>query len=280
MTTIDSHQHFWNYDAQKHSWMSDDMVTIKTDFTPEMLKKELDANNMDGCVAVQADQTEAETEFLVDLAAKNPFIKGVVGWVDLRNENISDRLAHFSNDKVIKGFRHVVQAEPDPDFMLGADFQRGIKALSNFGFTYDILIFPNQLPAAIKLASNFPNQAFVLDHIAKPYIKRGDIAGWEADLRALGALPNVYCKISGMVTEADWAGWKYDDFEPYLNVVLEAFTSNRIMYGSDWPVCLVSTEYRKMKAIVDRFISALSANEQAQIMGGNAIKFYGLNELY
>ncbi|MEM6642558.1 MAG: amidohydrolase family protein [Bacteroidota bacterium] len=278
MKKIDSHQHFWQYDPLKHSWMSDEMQAIKKDFLPNDLKPLLAGNDLDGCVAVQADQSEAETHFLNELAIQNAFIKGVVGWVDLRAENIRERLEFFSQFEKVKGFRHVVQDEPDPEFMLQGSFLHGIEQLSSFNFTYDILIFPNQLPAAISLTKKFPNQPFVLDHIAKPYIQKGLIDEWKRDVQKLSEAENTYCKVSGMVTEADWKKWTYDDFVPYLDVVMEAFGTHRIMYGSDWPVCLVSCGYTKMKSIVDEYFSQLSATEIAQIMGENAIKFYNLKD--
>ncbi|MEM6830740.1 MAG: amidohydrolase family protein [Bacteroidota bacterium] len=273
---IDSHQHFWNYDPSKHTWMSDEMEVIKKDFTPEMLSEIFQQQEIDGCVAVQADQSEGETDFLVSLASQNSFIKGVVGWVDLRASNLGDRLAHFKKFPVIKGFRHVVQDEPDPNFMLGKAFQNGIELLGQYDFTYDILIFPNQLPAAISLSKTFPEQPFVLDHIAKPLIKERKLEEWESHIRELAASPNVSCKVSGMVTEADWSQWEYEHFVPYLEVIFDAFGVDRIMYGSDWPVCLLAAEYEKMKAIIDQFISGFDEAQKKAIMGGNAERFYKL----
>ena len=278
MKKIDSHQHFWKYDTQKHSWMSDEMDAIKTDFLPKNSKNVLDNNGLEGCVSVQADQSEQETFFLNDLATANEFIKGVVGWIDLQSEDAEERLAVFSDLPKVKGFRHLVQDEPDPEFMLQEAFVRGISNLQKFGFTYDILIFPNQLPAAIELTRQFPEQKFVLDHIAKPPIGKGEMNGWMDGIKELSRSENTFCKISGMVTEANWKSWQYEDYLPYLDVVFEAFGTNRLMYGSDWPVCLLSCEYSEMKSIPDRYMAALSSDENNMVMGGNASKFYGFEE--
>ena len=276
MKVIDAHQHFWNYDPAVHTWMSDQMDVIKKDFTPDLLKKELEAHDVNGCIAVQADQSEDETKFLIELARSHEFIKGVVGWVDLQNKKIEECLARYVDEPVVKGFRHVVQDEPDPGFMLRKSFQHGISVLRDHDFTYDILIFPKQLTAALQLVLNFPDQPFVIDHLAKPNIRDHEMGQWQKYMQELGKHDHVYCKISGMVTEADWHGWSYEDFLPYLDGVMEAFGPQRLMYGSDWPVCLLSATYGKVKHIVDQYISTLSSSEQSLIMGENAIKFYQL----
>lgn len=273
---VDSHQHFWIYEAEKHAWIDDDMKVIRKNFLPENLKIVYQENNIDGCVAVQADQTLAETDFLLDLAEKNDFIKGIVGWIDLRAANIDEVLNQYSAFPKLKGFRHVVQGEADHNFMLRPDFLNGIAALEKYNFTYDILIFPHQLGAALELIRHFPNQKFVIDHIAKPYIKDGFYDGWTSLMKAISEYPNVYCKLSGMTTEADYNNWTPEQIEPYMQLVLEAFGANRILFGSDWPVCLVAGNYTKTKKLVTNFIAKLSSEEQAAIMGGNAIEFYNL----
>ena len=232
---IDSHQHFWKFDPIRDSWIDNSMLKIQRDFLPEDLSPLLSENQFSGCVAVQASQSEVETNFLLDLASKNDFIKGVVGWVDLRAKNISERLHHFSKYEKLKGFRHVVQGELD-DFMFGAAFRNGIAALKQFDFTYDILIFHRQLPAAIDLVKSFPDQAFVIDHIAKPDIKLGDIESWKKGIEEIAKFNNVSCKISGMVTEADWNAWKPSDLKPYLDVIFENFSADKILFGSTTPL--------------------------------------------
>jgi L-fuconolactonase len=273
---IDSHQHFWIFDPVRDSWIDESMQRIQRDFLPEDLFPALEKNQFAGCVAVQADQTETQTHFLLDLAKQNDFIKGVVGWVDLLDKNIPERLEFFSNEKKLKGFRHVVQGEAD-DFMLRTDFRNGIKALKAFDYTYDILIFHRQLPAAIDLANRFPNQAFVLDHIAKPDIKSGDIQSWKKNITELAKAKNVMCKISGMVTEANWKTWTPDDLKPYLDVVFENFTPDRLMFGSDWPVCLVASEYDVVVKTLEDYIAQLPIEQQEMIWSGNAKKFYKLD---
>ncbi|MES2776060.1 MAG: amidohydrolase family protein [Bacteroidota bacterium] len=272
---IDCHQHFWHYNAQKHDWIDDEMAVIRKDFLPQDLMPVLSANGIDGCVAVQADQTEAETDFLLQLAKENSFIKGIVGWVDLRADNITERLAHYAQFSAIKGFRHVLQGE-EPGFMLQPAFLNGIASLHEFGFTYDILIFPKHLKAAIELVKQFPEQRFVIDHIAKPYIKAGLIDEWKEDMTAIAQYPNVHCKISGTITEADYHLWKPEDFTPYLDTVVAAFGTSRIMFGSDWPVCLVAADYGKMLGIVQQYFSSFSPAEQEALFGENATRFYSL----
>jgi L-fuconolactonase len=273
---IDSHQHFWKYEPVKHSWIDDDMSVIRRDFSPSDLAKVYQENSIDGCVAVQADQTLEETDFLIDLASINNFIKGIVGWVDLRAENIENVLEKYSTDKIVKGFRHVVQGEADHNFLLRPNFSRGISLLEKHNFTYDILVFPHQLGSVLEFVKKFPYQKFVIDHIAKPYIKDGYFEGWATMMTAIGKHENVSCKMSGMVTEADFNIWTPEQIHPYMDTVLEAFGSKRILFGSDWPVCLVAGNYSKIKKLTTDFISQLSQIEQNSIMGNNAIEFYNL----
>lgn len=274
--TIDAHQHFWKYDSVRDSWIDDSMKVIRKDFMPRDLEPVLKANGIDGCVVVQSDQSDLENLFQLTNALQNDFVRGVIGWVDLQAKNIEEQLAHWSYYKKIKGFRHILQGEKDRRLMLKKNFLNGISFLEKYNFTYDILIFTDQLRYAEKLVSAFPNQKFVIDHIAKPDIKRQKIQAWKKDINAVAKHPNVHCKISGMVTEADWKHWRYEDFVPYLDVIVEAFGANRIMYGSDWPVCLVASSYEKMKGIVDKYFSVFSANERKAFYGKNAIAFYKL----
>lgn len=273
---IDAHQHFWQYNPVSHAWINEQMAILKRNFLPPDLQQEYITNQVDGCVAVQADQSEKETHFLLDLAQQNDFIKGVVGWVDLRSEVIDERLVHFSQYAKLCGFRHIVQDEPDVNFMLRDDFQSGISLLAKYGFTYDILIFPTQMEAALKLVQNFPEQKFIIDHIAKPYIKDGKIDRWADYMHQIAAHSNTYCKVSGIVTEADWKDWSYEQIEPYLEVVYNTFGANRLCYGSDWPVCLLAASYQDVKSIPETFAQRLSATEKQKFMAQNAISFYGL----
>lgn len=272
--TIDSHQHFWKFDPIRDSWIDDSMSAIRRDFSPADLKPILDRNGIDACVVVQVDQSETDTDFLLSLAAENDFIKGVVGWVDLRSPDVEDRLGYYSSFKKLKGFRHVLQGEADRALMLKPGFMSGIKALEKHSFTYDILIFPDQLKYACEFVKALPNQQFVIDHIAKPYIKRKEIDEWAKDMKAAAAFENVSCKVSGMVTEADWANWQPEDFTPYLDVVFEAFGIDRLLFGSDWPVCNIAGGYDKMISIVKNYTAQLSRAEQTAFFGNNAIKCY------
>lgn len=273
---IDSHQHFWNYEPKKHEWIDDSMKVIRKNFLPKDLKKVYQKNNVDACIAVQADQTLEETNFLIQLSEDHDFIKGVVGWVDLRSHAIEQDLERYSHFNVVKGFRHIVQGEPDHNFLLRPDFTKGILSLNKYNFTYDILVFPHQLGAVLELVRRFSNQKFVIDHIAKPYIKDEFIDGWAVLMKEIAKQENVSCKVSGMITEADFNTWTPEQIHPYMDVVFEAFGTDRIMYGSDWPVCLVAGNYGKVKQLVTNYITDLSLEEQSKIMGLNAIKFYNI----
>ena len=259
---IDAHQHFWKFDPVRDSWITDDMAVIQKDFLPADFQIELKKNNLDGSVVVQSDQSEDENEFQLKNADENDFIKGIVGWVDLQAEDIEERLAYYSSFKKMKGFRHVLQGETDRSLMLKPEFMSGIGKLEQFDFTYDILIYADQLKYISEFVGAFMHQKFVIDHLAKPGIKNQDISEWKREMQKIARFENVYCKISGMVTEADWKNWKQDDFIPYIDVVMEAFGPNRIMYGSDWPVCLVAASYERMLGIVEEYFSSFSETEQ------------------
>ncbi len=273
---IDSHQHFWQYDSAMHGWMNDEMMVLKTDYLPKDLEPFLEKCDLDGCIAVQANQAEVENEFLLSLANQYDFIKGIVGWIDLRAENLSERLEYYQQFPKIKGFRHVIHDEPELDFMLQSAFLKGVSQLNQFGYTYDILIFAAHLPNTLEFIKTLPNQPFVIDHIAKPNIKKGEIDTWKKQLKEVATFENVHCKISGMVTEADWQNWKKEDFTKYLDAVVEAFGTNRIMYGSDWPVCTLAAKYEQQFNIVKDYFSSFSTSEQEHFFGGNASKFYQL----
>jgi L-fuconolactonase len=272
---IDGHQHFWRFNPADYGWMKPDWP-IRRDFLPPDLEPELRACNLDGCVAVQARSSLEESRWLLELAEGASIIRGVVGWVDLRSPNVAKELEEFAECPKFVGVRHVVQDEPDDGFLLRKDFQRGIAELRRFGLTYDLLVFPRQLPATIKMAQKFPDQPFVLDHLAKPLIKDGALSPWREQLRDLSKLSNVMCKVSGMVTEADWQHWQSDDFKPYLDIVFEAFAPDRLMFGSDWPVCLLAGSYERVFALVEKYVNRLGADSHAKLFGENAAKFYGL----
>lgn len=276
MARIDSHQHFWKFDPVRDNWINDEMKVIQKDFLPDDLEPILKQNGFDGCVAVQSDQSEAENHFHFMNAEEFNFIKGIVGWVDLQAKTVEERLQYYFQFKKIKGFRHILQGEPQRDVMLQPAFMNGISLLQKYNFTYDILIFKDQLRYLPKFVSLFPDQRFVIDHIAKPVIKDGEIEEWTDDMKEVAQFENVYCKISGMVTEADWKNWKKEEFKPYIDTVVEAFGMNRIMFGSDWPVCLVAASYSQMLGIVEDYFASFSKDEQEKFFGVNAMKFYNL----
>jgi L-fuconolactonase len=276
MLKIDSHQHYWLYHPVKDAWITDELKVIQKDFLPADVWPVMQQNGVSGCMAVQADQSENENDFLLGLAEKYNFIKGIVGWVNLQADNIEERLAYYSQIKLIKGFRHILQGEPDDTFMLNEKFIKGISLLNKYQFTYDLLIKPQHLPYAAELVSKFPEQRFVIDHIAKPFIKDKLLDGWREGIREIAAYSNVYCKVSGLVTEGDWANHKPEDFTPYLDVVFNAFGVNRVMFGSDWPVCNLAGGYVGALKAINNYVSQLTLQEQKLFWGQNAITFYRL----
>jgi L-fuconolactonase len=276
MEKIDAHQHFWIYEKERHAWINDEMQLIQKDFMPDDLRPVLQENNIDGCVLVQVDQNEEENIFQLNNADRNDFIKGIIGWVDLQSSTVEERLEHYQQFKKMKGFRHILQGEEDRALMLKPAFKNGIGLLNKYNYSYDILIYPDQLQYAYELAKSFPDQRFVIDHLAKPFIKDQKIEEWQRDIKHFKQCENVYCKISGMVTEADWLNWQQNDFVPYIDVVVETFGTKRIMFGSDWPVCLVAASYEKMIGIVQEYFSSFCKDEQNDFFGNNAIKFYNL----
>ena len=271
---IDAHQHFWHYDPAYHVWMTDAMAALRRDYLPDEFAPLLRAAGFDGTIAVQARQLLQETEWLLALAERHPWVQGVVGWVDLCSAELPAQLERLAPHPKLVGVRHVVHDEPDDRFMLRPDFRRGIGRLREFGLTYDLLLFPRHLEVAVTLVDEFPEQPFVLDHLAKPAIRDGLLSPWKQDLERLAERPNVFCKLSGMVTEARWNEWKPGDFRPYLDVVVEEFGPERLMIGSDWPVCTLSADYRSTLSLVLDYVAALSADARAGILGGNCARFY------
>jgi len=270
---IDAHQHFWVYDQREYGWIDESMGAIRRNFLPADLKPLLEKNGFEGSVLVQARQTLDETRWLLELAEANPFLLGVVGWVDLRSSRLRMALESFAEKRKLVGVRHVVQSEPD-NFLLQPDFLRGISMLEEFDLAYDILIHTRHLPVAVKFVERFPRQRFVLDHLAKPPIKSGVVDVWAAGLRELAAFPNVFAKVSGLVTEADCRAWKPEEFRPYLDVAFECFGPSRLMIGSDWPVCMVAASYERTIDLVKDYLNAYSLEERAAVLGGNAAKFW------
>lgn len=277
MLKIDAHQHFWKFDPVRDNWINSDMSVIARDFLPDDLLPILQRNNIDGTVVVQTCHMDEDNRFMLELAEQHSFIKGVVGWVNLQSVKVEDKLKYYHERyPKMKGFRHVLQADPDDQLMLRDSFKNGISLLNKYNFTYDILIYPKHLKYAVQLAAEFPDQKFVVDHLAKPYIKSKEINGWKRDIEALSKHLNVYCKVSGMLTEADWYSWRTDDFMPYLDTVFNAFSISRVIYGSDWPVCKLAGGYNRALEILQIYTSRFSEKEQEMFYGGNAIEFYNL----
>ncbi|MGZ4731706.1 MAG: amidohydrolase family protein [Terriglobales bacterium] len=273
---IDAHQHFWVYDRREYSWIDDSMAALRRDFLPQALKPELERIEFQGCVAVQARQTIEETQWLLELAASSPFILGVVGWVDLQSPQVRSQLQAFAGNPKLVGIRHMVQSEPDARFLLRPEFLRGISVLEEFDLAYDILIYTKHLSVAAEFVRQFPRQHFVLDHMAKPPIKSGSLQPWARGIRELAALPNVFCKLSGLVTEADWQQWKPEHIAPYLDVAFECFGGERLMIGSDWPVCTVAAPYVRAMGVVKDYLGRQSIQAQEATLGGNAQRFWKL----
>lgn len=275
---IDAHQHFWYYNPVEYSWIGENMALLKRDFLPADLKFQMEQAGFSGTLVVQARQTLEETRWLLSLAEENTFIKGVVGWVDLCSPSVKTRIDEFIKHTKFAGVRHVIHDEPDDNFMLRNEFLRGMEILQSYNLVYDLLLFPKHLPNAVKLVEKFPDQKFVLDHIGKPRIKEKLISPWKEDLARLAGYKNVSCKLSGMVTEADWQNWSPDDFIPYIDTVLGLFGSQRLMIGSDWPVCNVVADYATVMDLVTQSIQGLSEKEKSAILGENCIEIYQLRD--
>jgi L-fuconolactonase len=273
---IDAHQHFWVYDQSEYAWIDDSMASLRRDFLPNDLKIELGRKGFQGSVAVQVRQTLEETRWLLELATDASFILGVVGWVDLRSSNVRSQLEAFAGNPKLVGIRHIVQSEPNDRFLLQPEFLRGISLLEEFDLAYDLLIYPKHLPVAAEFVRRFPRQRFVLDHLAKPPIKSGSLRPWERGMRELGTLPNVFCKLSGLVTEADWQNWKPEHIVPYMEVAFETFGPRRLMIGSDWPVCTLAASYTRAIDLVESYLSQHATEVQDAALGENAQRFWKL----
>ena len=275
-SVIDAHHHFWRYNPGEYGWISPAMARLRRDFLPPDLLAEIRSAGVDGVISVQARQSTAETDWLLELAEKNDFIRGIVGWAPLVDPDVEQTLDAWRGRKKLLGLRHVLQDEPDDRFMLRPDFDRGVSLLAGRGLRYDILIYERQLPGAIELVDRHPNQVFILDHIAKPKIKAAEFEPWATAMKSLGERPNVYCKVSGMATEADWQGWSPEQLKRYFDVAMESFGPRRLMFGSDWPVCLVAVEYAAWARLVRQWTAALSQTESHRFWGATAAEAYGL----
>ena len=273
---IDAHHHFWMFDPVRDGWITDDMQVLRTDYLPDQLEAVYKKKGISGSVLVQTNASETENIFLLELADKNPFIRGVVGWIDLKSDQLYKKLAVYKQFPLMKGFRHLLQGEDQRDLMLDPAFKRGIGLLNQFGYSFDLLILPDQLGYSEQLVAAFPEQRFVIDHMAKPHIKQGVIAEWKQAIKRFAPYKQVYCKISGLVNEADWAYWEHEDFRPYIDSVVDTFGTKRIMFGSDWPVCLLAATYDQVKDITEDYFYSFTTSEQADFFGNNAKNFYQL----
>ena len=274
--TIDAHHHLWRYTPAEYGWIDDDMARLRRDFLPPDLIAEMATAGIDGTIAVQARQTMEETHWLLDLADANDAIRGVVGWADIAGEEFPGAMEAFDGRVKLKGLRHVIQGEKDEHFILREDFNSGIRTLLGSGLVYEILIYERHLADTICFVDQHPEQPFVLDHIAKPLISGGVMEPWATRMRELGQRENVWCKVSGMVTEADWKAWSLDSLKPYLDAVVEAFGPRRLMAGSDWPVCLVASGYARWFEVLRQYFAGFSEAERAAVFGGTAVEVYGL----
>ena len=273
---IDAHHHFWRYDPGEYGWINDSMAVLRRDFLPGELRREIDGVGINGVVSVQARQTLEETRWLLGLAAEHDFIRGVVGWVPLAEPDVRRHLDALADRPALKGIRHIVQDEPDDSFLLRDEFNAGVDVLTEYGLAYDILIYERQLPQAVKFVDRHLEQVFVLDHLAKPRVKEGGLDPWRTYVYQMAKRDNVYCKLSGLATEADWNVWSEDQLAAYVDTALEAFGPRRMMFGSDWPVCLLACSYARWYETVKRFCSKLTATEQERIFGGTAVEAYRL----
>jgi L-fuconolactonase len=275
---IDTHQHFWRYRRDEYPWIGQGMDALRRDYLPDEFERLMRPAGFEGSLAVQARQVPEETDWLLELANAHPFIKGVVGWVDLCSAHVAQQLERYARHPVLRGVRHVLHDETDDFFMMRKDFLTGISMLSGFGLVYELLVFPRHLSVASQLVGMFPGQVFVLDHIGKPPIREACLEPWATGIRKLASCPNVFCKVSGMVTEADWKSWKQEELAPYLDVIFDAFGTYRLMAGSDWPVCTLAAPYDRVMRLVKDYMQGYREEEREMVLGGNACRVYRLQE--
>ena len=277
MLKIDAHQHFWQYNPVRDAWINNDMAILQEDFLPEHLQPILEHYDFQGTVVVQSDQSPEENRFQLENAEKHPFIKAVVGWVDMQAPDLDAQLRAYQQYPKLKGFRSMLQSDPDRSLMLRPDFQAGIAKLQAYGYTFDLLVLSDQLKYSEALVAAFPGQRFVLNHLGKPNIRLRQFEDWVADIKALAAHENVYCKVSGMVTEADLSRWKFEDFKPYIDTIFEYFGMERVMYGSDWPVCRLAATFGEVMEILENYTANFTEAERELFWAKNAIRFYNIN---
>lgn len=273
---IDSHQHFWHYSPHGHAWLNDDMAALRRDFMPPELRPQLKAEGIDGTIAVQVGQTHTETQFLLGLSDVHSFVLGVVGWVDLRAPELESTLAELAEHPRFKGVRHIVQSEP-AGFLADPVFRAGVATLSRFNLSYDVLVYAHQLPEAVDFARALPQVRMVLNHLAKPRIRNAELEPWRTQLRRLAELPNVTCKLSGLVTEAAWSSWQPRELLPFIDAAVDCFGPDRLLVGSDWPVCTLAGSYADVMNVFRVYCSGFSAAEQAAIFGENAARVYRIS---
>jgi L-fuconolactonase len=276
MIRIDTHQHFWRYRSESYAWIDARMSALQRDFSPADLQPALNAAGIDGTIAVEARGHLEETEHLLSIAERTPFVRGVVGWLPLTEPSAAALLERYASRPKLRGLRHWLGASSDLSYMFGEAVQRGVALLAPTGLSFDLMLWPPQLASAPAFVDRHPNQVFILDHLAKPYVESAQIEPWRTDLRELAKRPNVYCKLSGLTTEAHWLDWRPSDLAPYLDVALEAFTPRRLMFGSDWPVCTLATSYVGWADTVAHWASELSAADRDRIFGGTALEVYRL----
>ncbi len=273
---IDAHQHFWEYDPKRHGWINDGMHAIRKDFSPNDLHNVMTQNGVSGCIAVQVDETEEETNYLINLASENNFIKGVVGWIDLKSTSAEEHMQFWKSHTVCKGFRCIMQGAPSELYLSNKNFREGVKKLSSYGYTYDLLVYHDQIPELISFTDQLPDNKMILDHLGKPDIKNKEIKKWKEQIRILAQHPGIYCKFSGLITEADHKKWKTDHLLPYLEIAAEYFGTDRICFGTDWPVCLLAGSYTNVIEVIETFANQLNTADKNKLFAENTMKFYNL----
>ena len=273
---IDAHQHFWQYNPNTQGWITDEMSLLMRDFSPKELQKEIEALDFQGTIAVQAEETLAENHYLNNLAASNNFIKGIVGWMDLRDKYAVEKMHELKAIQKLVGFRTITQGAPDEKYLSNRQYIDNVKLLSEFNYTYDLLIHHSQMNSLVRFTDQLPDNRFILDHIGKPDIKNKQIKSWRSEIKNLAANPNIYCKLSGITTEADYKQWTYEELYPYIETVAEYFGIDRLCFGSDWPVCLVAGSYSTTYSVIEKFSQQVTEKERAKIFGLNTKEFYKL----